>query len=362
MAKAKKLPSGSWRTRVFSHTEIVDGKEKKIYRSFTADTKQASELMAAQFVVNKEYEAHAPRRVTVGKAIDDYIAANEGVLSPSTIESYKKIRLFAFQNLMNVDIRHLNKITLQAAISAEAKRLSPRGKPLSPKTVKNEYGLISSALKAYDIHFEINLPKTPTRFVELPTADIVLSAVKGSRIELPVLLACWLSFSMSEVRGIKCSSIRNGCIYIEQVLLTLSDGDREKLTGKAEKRQRKHKIPSYIMQLINEQESYKEYLTTGSDGFLVNMTRNQIYHPFVRIMEKEGFPTMSFHQLRHLNASVMALLQVPEKYAMERGGWKTPHTMKSVYQHTFSTERERVDALVDDFFEEQLKKIDKKSE
>ena len=36
MAKAKKLPSGNWRVRVYSHT-TPDGQKK--YESFTASTK-----------------------------------------------------------------------------------------------------------------------------------------------------------------------------------------------------------------------------------------------------------------------------------------------------------------------------------
>lgn len=63
---------------------------------------------------------------------------------------------------------------------------------------------------------------------------------------------------------------------------------------------------------------------------------------------------MTFHQLRHMNASVMALLNVPEKYAQERGGWKTPHTMKRVYQHTFSREREAFDKTIDAYFERMI--------
>ena len=46
MAKAKKLPSGNWRCRVYSHT---DYRGKKIYESFTASTKQQAEMLAAQF-------------------------------------------------------------------------------------------------------------------------------------------------------------------------------------------------------------------------------------------------------------------------------------------------------------------------
>ena len=39
-----------------------------------------------------------------------------------------------------------------------------------------------------------------------------------------------------------------------------------------------------------------------------------------------------------------------DKYAMERGGWSTPNTLKNVYQHTFSEERKQVDKKIDDYF------------
>lgn len=50
MAKAKKLPSGSWRVRVY------DGKDaagKNIYRSFTAATKKQAEFLAAEYAAHK---------------------------------------------------------------------------------------------------------------------------------------------------------------------------------------------------------------------------------------------------------------------------------------------------------------------
>ena len=59
---------------------------------------------------------------------------------------------------------------------------------------------------------------------------------------------------------------------------------------------------------------------------------------------------LTFHQLRHLNASVMLMLGIPDKYAMERGGWATNTTLKSVYQHTFDEERRKVDEQIDGFF------------
>ena len=50
----------------------------------------------------------------------------------------------------------------------------------------------------------------------------------------------------------------------------------------------------------------------------------------------------------------MALLRLHNKYAMERDGWKTDNVMKKVYTHTFSHEREKVDTVIDNYFEKLL--------
>lgn len=64
-----------------------------------------------------------------------------------------------------------------------------------------------------------------------------------------------------------------------------------------------------------------------------------------------GIAHITFHNLRHLNASVMARLRIPDKYAQERGGWKSDKVMKNTYMQTFSKERERVDNIIDNYFE-----------
>lgn len=46
----------------------------------------------------------------------------------------------------------------------------------------------------------------------------------------------------------------------------------------------------------------------------------------------------------------MLALGIPDKYAMERGGWATNSTLKNVYQHTFSAERDQVDEKIDNYF------------
>lgn len=76
-----------------------------------------------------------------------------------------------------------------------------------------------------------------------------------------------------------------------------------------------------------------------------------MYHRWIKLQDKYGMPHITFHDLRHLNASVMALLRIPDKYAQERGGWKSDNVMKNIYMQTFSEERERVDNVIDSYFE-----------
>ncbi|MCH5264189.1 MAG: tyrosine-type recombinase/integrase, partial [Lachnospiraceae bacterium] len=84
---------------------------------------------------------------------------------------------------------------------------------------------------------------------------------------------------------------------------------------------------------------------------LVQISGRALYHRWIRLQDENGMEHITFHDLRHLNASVMALLRIPDKYAQERGGWKSDKVMKKIYMQTFSEERERVDDVIDGYFE-----------
>lgn len=90
MPKAKKLPSGSWRCQVYSHTEEIyqkDGtiKKKRVYKSFTCldpSTKgrRKAEQMAADWAAGKESQTNS--NMTVKEAVRHYIEAKEGFSPP----------------------------------------------------------------------------------------------------------------------------------------------------------------------------------------------------------------------------------------------------------------------------------------
>lgn len=368
MPTAKKLPSGSWRCLVYSHTEKVWDAEKGVwkeqrkYESFTSDDttlkgKAAAELMAAQFKVEKAKQPRQARRKddmldrTVSEAIDRYLEVKGNLLSPTTIQDYRCIQRNAFPGLMGLRLRDLDEDTLDEAINSEYKRVSKKRcknpKPISPKRVRNEWGLLSAILNKYHkgLEYEPTLLDSPDRQKELIHPQTVLDILKGDYIELPALLAIWLSFSLSEIRGLtKSRSISADGQYltIREVVVDVDGEAVHKELAKNRWRNRTHRIPPYIRSLI-------EQVPTDE---LVTISGRAIYHRWVKLLRRNGLPHMTFHDLRHESASIMALLRVPDKYAMERGGWKSDKVMKKVYTHTFPEERQKVDNIIDGYFEE----------
>lgn len=336
-SEAKKLPSGRWRAQ---GTYYEDGKRR--FRSFTADTKREAKYMADEFEHLHRTSA-TKENWTLGEAIDHYIELQTAVLSPTTIAGYRKVRRYAFQSLIDTPISQLTDESLSQAVSLETRRIGPSGRPLSAKTIRNEYGLISAVLARYrpDRTFRVTLPKQARRIRSLPEPENIYNAVRGTKIELPCLLAMWLSFSESEIRGLtKSKSLDGEYITIREVVVY--DGGKyvRKDVAKTSTRIRRHKIPPYIRQLIDQVDG----------DVLVPMLPCNIYRNLQVCLEKAGLPRISFHDLRHVNASVMAMLHIPDKYAQERGGWASDHIMKTVYTETFSRERQEVDQTIDDYF------------
>lgn len=340
MATAKQLPSGSWRVRVYD-------KETGKYVSFTSKLpgkagKNEAELMAREYQLGLKEKAAKGR--TVGECIDEYIALKENILSPTTIESYRKERRNSLAGLCHISVKELTATDIQAHINKLA--LSK-----SAKTVRNAHGLLVSVLNVYapELYIKTTLPKPQKKIKQLPDVRDVLKVVIGSEIELPCLLAMWCSLRMSEIRGAKKSDIKDGILTVRDTVVTVAGEHIEKHSTKTVDSTRSIALPERVQALISALPPEQDKLTP--------LTGQAIYKRFTRLLAAKGIEPMTFHDLRHMNASVMLALGIPDKYAMERGGWSSPHIMKAVYQHTFSAERQAADKKIDDYFESLLDSI-----
>ena len=337
MAKPKKVKSGKWRVRIYNYT---DENGNKIYECITRDTKAECEYAAAEF--RKFKKGQKPEEsLTVGDAVDKYIDLCR-TLSPATVDGYEKIRRTGFQDLMSVDVRMLDDVVLQQAINEESVREGRRGR-ISPKTVSNEWALISSALwHICRVKYDVRLPKRQRKYKDYPEPQQVVDIIKGSSIELPCLLALHMGFRMSEIRGFKWEDIDGDYITVNRVIVDVGTMPVEKDEAKTPASKRTHRIPPHIRKLMDEADH--------SQPYIVPLNHNQFYHRFRRMMDAEGF-SITFHDLRHMNTSIMVFLGVPERYRMERNGWESSHVMKDRYEHTFTSQRIEVDDKVDAYFD-----------
>ena len=369
MPKAKKRPSGAWTILVHSHTEeVVDaetGEVKKIerYKRFSCSDpspagKRAVEKMAADFLATTPVARERARKrgdMTLGEALDLYIEdCKSRSLSPTTIRDYQIVRKHGFLELQSVKLKDITEEILQKHINKESRRKTERtGETLSVKRLKNEFVPVKAALKKYrpGLNYDaLVFPSMKKRVPVLPTPDQVYAIVRDSSIELPVLLAMWLSFSLSEIRGLtKSGSISADGDYISIVEVVVDVGREavRKSDAKNQYRKRTHRIPERIKSLIAQVDG----------DIIVPLSGSTIYHRWKRAQELAGWEEqITFHDLRHISASVMALLRVPDIYAQERGGWASDRIMKGVYTQTFAPERVRIDAEIDDYFEQMLSK------
>ena len=204
---------------------------------------------------------------------------------------------------------------------------------------------------APDIRLRTTLPKLQKKYKELPEVEQIMSAIINTEIELPCLLALWCSLRMSEIRGAKKSDIKDGVLTVRDTVITVRGEHIKKHATKTVESTRQILLPERIQDLIAALPEEQNNLTL--------LSGHAIYKRFSRILERAGLPHISFHDLRHINASVMLALGIPDKYAMERGGWSSDHIMKSVYQHTFSAGRQEADKKIDSYFSSVLDSINK---
>lgn len=346
MAKAKKLPSGSWRCQVYSHIEEIqlpDGstKKKRVYKSFTCDDttskgKRKCEALAAEWAAKKETVQST--EMTFGEALDKYIDSRENVLSPRTIMDYRAARRNYVQQLMAIKIDDLSQQHIQQAINLESLHLSP-------KTVRNIHGLISAVIKVYRPDFALNtaLPKKERVELYIPTDEEVkklLSAVQDTEMELPVLLAAFGPMRRGEICALESSDISGNIVHVTKNMVKDGSGGWIIKTPKSYAGDRYIDYPDFVAAKW-----------AGISGRIVHLTPNNITDKFKYCLKRAELPHFRFHDLRHYSASIQHALGIPDSYIMQRGGWGNDGTLKAVYRHALADKSKEMDSLANQHFE-----------
>lgn len=328
--KAEKLPSGSWRIKI-----QVDGKRY----SCTGATKKEAQEKAAKIYAGFQMEKRSP--LTVGKAIDNYISSIEKILSPTTLEGYRVIRRNYLKPIMDLQLSDLTNAEIKNAIAQDS--LAGR----SDKTLRNAHGLLSATLAEYrpDFVSHARIPKhKKKKDVRIPTEDElqrIWNEVKGSKYELPILLASWLGLRKSEIKGLKFSDVENGTLHIQRAVVKSDIGYTEK-APKTASGNRCIRLPEPIEKLI------RDIPHESDDEYIVKAAPNTIYNNFIAACKRANVEPCRFHDLRHFAASEAHSLGVPDKYIVERMGHATDNMLKTVYEHAMKDKVDKFAKAIDE--------------
>lgn len=286
-------------------------------------------------------DRHVPEELTIEQAFSLYIDSRNNILSPSTIKGYNIIKNSRLQLIKNIPVSELTVNDIQKAVNIDSERLGR-------KSIKSAVSLLKSVIELHGVELDfkkITVPQSRPKKYVIPSADAVLKVIIGSELELPCLLAMWLSLRISEVRGLKFKDISADGKYISVCRAKIYLGNKDVLReqNKTADSTRTNLLPPYILNLI------KSVPHQSDDDFIVNLKYEYIRKHFKQLMNDNGFE-ITFHKLRHIFATTLNDLGVPSEYIQKLGGWSTDIVMKSVYTHTTNSKENEYQSIVDNFF------------
>lgn len=333
MATAKKLPSGSYRVRMFVGME----NGKKVYKSFTAPTKKEAELMATQYVIDKEKKKKRKSDNLFSDELSKYITTKEAVLSPSTIKGYKNMERILdkdYSAFYNMKISDIEQEHVQEVISSLAKTKSP-------KTVRNYHGLISAVLGS-NLHLNTTMPQRIQPELYIPSDNEIkalVKAVKDTELEIPVLLGAFCMMRRGEICGLSMKDIKGTTIHVHHSLVLGSDKKWHLKAPKTESSDRYIEAPQFVIDRINEV------------GHITNLNPHSITLMFDRVLKRNNIPHFRFHDLRHYSASIRHALGIPDAYIMADGGWSSDKVLKAVYRHAMDDRKKEMSDKANNHFQ-----------
>ena len=346
MATARKLPSGNWRVRVYSHTD-VNG--KKIYTSITAPTKKEAEIQASLYDAKNNSSYYNMSFLEAG---NQYIDAKQNTWSPNTVRSYRILQ----KRLEILNTYKLSKID-SVAVQREINRLSA---VLSPKSVRSTYGFVTAVMRMFQpgTVLRVNLPEKRPSETKIPTDDevaMLISNAHSDDLRLAIKLAAFGSMRSGEI-----CALRNDCVFRDHISVKRAYALHEngvwavKESPKTAAGFRDIPLPGDIMDDIKN--------NIKDDGSIVHYTPSSLHDAFRRLTKSCDMYPYKFHSLRHYFASLCHAQGIPDKYIMQIGGWDDVSTLTKIYQHTTPDKMDDVADIINDYYKSMTRNMTREKE
>lgn len=346
MARATKLPSGSYRCQA-SYTDDYGVLHRASFTEPNAKLAEAKAAMWRAGLIEKDaMRYHLP----LGEAIDQYIETCRATgMSPATVRSYVASRKSAFSMLIDMRVDKITIMDVQRQINA-------RAAVVSPKTIKNNIGLLSIVLKQNGIKLDMSslrMPRGKKRKINVPTDSQVTAMLnelrerKDDDMFIAVTLASLYGLRRSEICALRWADISSTSdgkhvLNVNKAVVLDENGVHVEKDTKTEAGTRSIVLSDIVYQELASRRQLRP--------MLVALTPNAITERYNRLAKNFGADT-SFHVLRHYMASVMAAKNVNPVYAAHLLGHASYETTRRVYTHAMSDELVVANGVLDEHAE-----------
>ena len=312
----RKLPSGNWFIQLSVRGQRI---------SVTEPTEKA--CIARAMAVKQDLLEPVDRsaKPTLSAAIDRYIEARRNVLSPATIRGYRTIQQHRFAAAMDRPVNAFDEAGWQRIVNQEAKSVSA-------KTLQNAWRFVASVIcEETGRRYSVRLPQVvsdPREFLDPEQIPVFVEAIHGTKYEIPALLAL-CSLRRSEILALTWDKVdlERGTIQVQGAIVPDETGS---FVHKKENKNRSSRrtVPIMIPQLTVALSE-----APRPSNYVITMHPSAILNGINRVCKNAGLPQVGIHGLRHSFASLAYHLGMPEKVAMQIGGWENDATMKKIYTH-----------------------------
>ena len=281
----------------------------------------------------------------------------------STIEPYFRKKGYTLQGL---EARHIQQF------------YSEKLRTVKPNSVIHYHAVIHQALKyamktdlvPQNVAMKVDRPKKNDYqpvFLDADDLKQLFDVIKGTRLELPVLVAAFYGLRRGEVCGLRWDAIdfERGTITIKHTVTSMQVNGKTKMYAQdsAKTKSSMRTLPlvgrfkEYFAEVKAAQELNKQVCGNcynyEYDGFVFVDELGNLMRPdyltgyFPQYIQKHGLRRMRFHDLRHSCASLLLANGVPMKQIQEWLGHSDFSTTANIYAHLdYSSKLSSAQAMV----------------
>ncbi len=368
---------GHIRKRGSTYSIVVDigidpatGKRKQKWFSGYKSQDEAEQAMAK--VITQVYEGTLllPSDMILKDYLKMWIDKKKKKLSPTSLSGYLTIiNKHLVPSLGYIKLKDIKPYIIDDYYDTKLETLSGT-------TVLHHHRMLNKAMVDAVKKYRL-LATNPIDGVEAPKAtkykasvlnteevQLLFKALEGDKLEVSIKVMLFLGLRRGELLGLKWEDVdyNNKTITIQRNLIRGGDTGVELYLKdpKTEDSTRTIVLSENIIELLKKhQEEQKELISKQEsiykdEGFIFcnddgsNIDPSNFSHRFGAFIKKHKLKHIRLHDLRHTNATMMLLSNVPAKVASERLGHSNVSITLDLYSHVIDEMKQEATNKIDD--------------